>query len=91
MLFEEYNEKEHMDMVFAEGKEKGLKEGHAEGLKEGLKQGHKSGVDLEKQATVFRMLRHQMRDEEIIEIAEVDEETFKRLKGEYEAKYAAIS
>jgi len=83
MLFEEYNEKEHMDMVFAEGKEKGLKEG--------LKQGHKSGVDLEKQATVFRMLRHQMRDEEIIEIAEVDEETFKRLKGEYEAKCAAIS
>ena len=65
----------------AEGRAEGRKEGCAEGLKEGLSKGIDKGVNKEKAATILRMKKNGLTDEQIMLCADCSLDMIKQVCG----------
>ena len=63
----------------AEGRAEGRKEGCAEGLKEGLSKGIDKGVNKEKAATILRMKKNGLTDEQIMLCADCSLDMIKQV------------
>ena len=79
------SEKSAMSFWKKEGRVEGRKEGRAEGLKEGLSKGIEQGIDKgvnrEKAATILRMKKNGLTDEQIMLCADCSLDMIKQVCG----------
>ena len=73
--------KKGIDKGRKEGRAEGRKEGRAEGLKEGLSKGIDKGVNKEKAATILRMKKSGLTDEQIMLCADCSLDMIKQVCG----------